>query len=601
MRNLLHSVHSPEHSIGGVTDPFLQVRLIKLLCKLTSGQPAEETCDCLAQVSTNTDSAKNAGNAVLYECVKTILDVQSTSGLRVLATNIMGRFLMSRDNNLRYVALNSLLRLVKIDPVAVQRHKTTIMDCLKDSDLVIKKRALELTSVLINENNVKQIVKELIDYLLSAEVELKEAIVAKLCSALEVHSPSKQWTIDTLTQILSVAGGFVPDEVISSTAHIVSSSPELQAYTVHKLFRALKDNTDQQGLVLLSVWCIGEYGDLITRSKVTFPDITYNPVPPSELFNILEKILISQSSDLCKEYVLTCLAKLTVRAPDYREHFKKLLSSQSSALNIEIQQRACEYLQLLQDNWDPVRAPLLERMPIFSKYAASSPTEPAKAEKTEEVWMLDLLGDGSAPLLQSAPSATAGAIPKANTEGLSLVTDLLGGLDLTDIYASKPTSGPNYPSGLIQSDAPAYTATPPLQGNNLIELGHGDEDFHEFQSAEPVPAVIVAFEDDEISIHFHWTTGETPADTVISCVSRNKTKAEIKDYKLFSAVQKHLVLNLAAASNTKMGPGEVITQQIKIHNTQHKAKPIVVRLKIDYNVEGYTRSKIATVDSFPNI
>ena len=47
-----------------------------------------------------------------------------------------------------------------------------------------------------------------------------------------------------------------------------------------------------------------------------------------------------------------------------------------------------------------------------------------------------------------------------------------------------------------------------------------------------------------------------------------------------------------------MGPGEVINQQIKIHNTQHKVKPIVLRLKIGYNIEGNPRSKIATVD-FP--
>ena len=636
MRNLIHSVHSPEHSIGGVTDPFLQVRLIKLLCKLTTGQPAEETCDCLAQVSTNTDSAKNAGNAVLYECVKTILDVQSTSGLRVLATNIMGRFLMSRDNNLRYVALNSLLRLVKIDPLAVQRHKTTIMDCLKDPDLVIKKRALELTSVLINENNVKQIVKELIDYLLSSEPELKEAIVAKLCNALEANSPSKQWTIDTLTQILSIAGSFVADEVISSTAHIISSSPELQAYSVHKLFRALKDNIDQQGLVLLSVWCIGEYGDLITRSKVTFPEITYNPVPVSEIFSILEKILISPSSDLCKEYVLTSVVKLTVRAPDYRDNFKKLLIAQSAALNVELQQRACEYLQLLDENWDSVRAPLLERMPVFSKYASSSSqAETSKPDKAEDVWMLDLLGDGSAPLLPNTPPLPGSGLPEPTTgqvqgtlpvtsPGVSagMVTDLLGGLDLTGVYSPSPATyqaGPAYPSYVTPSYTPALgtfgsSASPTLSSNpgssypvtslaqpgSLLDLGSGDNEFHEFQSAAPTPSIVVAFEDEEIAIHFHTSPGDSQADTVINCVSRNKTGGEIRDFKLFSAVQKHLVLNLAAASNTKMGSGEVITQQIKIHNTQHGVKSIVVRLKIDYNLEGNPRSKIATVDSIPN-
>jgi AP-1 complex subunit gamma-1 len=620
MRNLIHSVHSPEHSIGGVTDPFLQVRLIKLLCKLTTAQPAEETCDCLAQVSTNTDSAKNAGNAVLYECVKTILDVQSTSGLRVLATNIMGRFLMSRDNNLRYVALNSLLRLVKIDPLAVQRHKTTIMDCLKDPDLVIKKRALELTSVLINENNVKQIVKELIDYLLSSEAELKEAIVAKLCSALEAHSPSKQWTIDTLTQILSIAGSYVADEVISSTAHIISSTPELQAYSVHKLFRAIKDNTDQQGLVLLSVWSLGEYGDLITRTKVTFPEVTFGPVPALEIFTVLEKILISPTSDLCKEYVLTCIIKLTVRAPEHRENFKKLLSSQSASLNVELQQRACEYLSLLEDTWEPIRAPLLEKMPVFGKYASSpSAPEAIKTEKSEEVWMLDLLGDSAAPLMPGVSTGAPSLQPSTgSSHPLGLVSDLLGGLDLSSPYPANPVNPP-FPTSTVPSfpGAALIPANPQVglpgynQGGSLIDFsglgehpalqssGH-ENDFHEFQSAAPGPLFVIAFEDEEIQIKFLVTAGETNADYLINCVSSNKTRSEINDFKLFSAVQKHLVLNLAQASGTKMAPGEQISQQIKIHNTLHNVKPVVIRLKIDYSLGGSPRSKIATVDSIPN-
>ena len=60
------------------------------------------------QVATNTESNKNAGNAILYECVQTIIGTEVTSGLRVLAVNILGRFLSNRDNNIRFIFILSI-------------------------------------------------------------------------------------------------------------------------------------------------------------------------------------------------------------------------------------------------------------------------------------------------------------------------------------------------------------------------------------------------------------------------------------------------------------------------------------------------------------
>lgn len=157
LKNLVLSGYAPEHDINGITDPFLQVSVLRLLRVLGAGSSecSDMMNDILAQVATNTESSKNVGNAILYECVQTIVSIEAESGLRVLAINILGRFLMNRDNNIRYVALHTLVKVINTDVNAVQRHRNTIVECLKDADVSLRRRALELIYVLVNESNVQ--------------------------------------------------------------------------------------------------------------------------------------------------------------------------------------------------------------------------------------------------------------------------------------------------------------------------------------------------------------------------------------------------------------------------------------------------------------
>eukprot|EP00122_Pirum_gemmata_P006787 Pgem_evm1s6212 len=59
------------------------------------------------------------------------MKIKAESGLRVFAINILGRFLLNNDKNIRYVALNSLMTSVHGEMKAVQRHRDTVVDCLK--------------------------------------------------------------------------------------------------------------------------------------------------------------------------------------------------------------------------------------------------------------------------------------------------------------------------------------------------------------------------------------------------------------------------------------------------------------------------------------
>ncbi|KAI8002380.1 AP-1 complex subunit gamma-2 [Camellia lanceoleosa] len=161
LKDVVNSPYAPEYNISGITDPFLHIRLLRVLRILGHGDADASDCmnDILAQVATKIESNKNVGNAILYKCVETIMSIEDNSGLRVLAINILGRFLSNRGNNIRYVALNMLMRAITVDTQAVQRHQAIILESVKDSDASIRKRALELVYLLVNESNVKSLTK----------------------------------------------------------------------------------------------------------------------------------------------------------------------------------------------------------------------------------------------------------------------------------------------------------------------------------------------------------------------------------------------------------------------------------------------------------
>ena len=159
------------------------------------------TLFALFQVATNTESSKNAGVAILYECVRTILHIEADSGLRVLGINTLGKFLLNRDNNIRYVALNTLTKVAPADLKSIQRHRGTIVDCLRDPDISIRRRALDLVSLLVNDTNVKPLIKELLGYLGGADTEFKEDLTSKICRVVARHSPSRRFQANTIMQV----------------------------------------------------------------------------------------------------------------------------------------------------------------------------------------------------------------------------------------------------------------------------------------------------------------------------------------------------------------------------------------------------------------
>lgn len=445
LKGLASSGYAPEHDVTGITDPFLQVKILRLLRVFGRGdsRTSEQINDILAQVATNTDSSKNVGNSILYESVLTILEIEADSGLRVLGVNILGKFLSNKDNNIRYVALNTLIKVVAVEPNAVQRHRNTILECLRDPDISIRRRALDLSFTLINDGNVRVLIRELLAFLEVADNEFKPIMTSQIGVAADRYAPNKRWHVDTMLRVLKLAGNYVKEQILSSFVRLIATTPDLQTYSVQKLYAGLKDDITQEGLTLAGTWVIGEYGDALIHGGQYEEEELVQEVRESDIVDLFITILDSSySTQIVTEYIITSAMKLTSRLTDSGQiiRIRRILSNRTSDLSIEIQQRAVEYGNLFA--YDEIRSGVLERMPPpeireeqrvlgeatpKQKKAAARAKKPAKV--TEQDMLVDLMGG---PDLSAADSATI----NGSKNNADLLADILGGSDLP---SSAPT------------------------------------------------------------------------------------------------------------------------------------------------------------------
>uniref|UniRef100_A0A8D8IER2 AP-1 complex subunit gamma n=2 Tax=Culex pipiens TaxID=7175 RepID=A0A8D8IER2_CULPI len=462
LKNLILAGYSPEHDVSGVSDPFLQVKILRLLRILGHNDPdaSEAMNDILAQVATNTETSKNVGNTILYETVLSIMDIKSEGGLRVLAVNILGRFLLNSDKNIRYVALNTLLRTVHADISAVQRHRSTILECLKDPDVSIRRRAMELSFALINSQNIRAMSKELLIFLEKADADFKAQCSSRMVHVAERYSSSIRWRLDTLLSVLVAAGNYVRDDVVSSTIQLIlNSPPEEQAYIGLRLWDSLHNITnsyeDKQPLLQVAIWTIGEYGDLMLSSE-RIEDVE---IPAeSELVDLYQKLLWTTSvSTSSKQYALVSLAKLSTRIHSAEEELraKQIVEAFGTHLHIDLQQRGVEFSQLFRD-YSHLRPALLEKMPKLQKSLTNGNGDgngTGGGLFDENSGGIDLIESGGdemeiGGLLTGSSEVKLGS----NTNAL---LDLLGGDDPADGLGLVPPTNSIIPTGTTTTNGKA--------------------------------------------------------------------------------------------------------------------------------------------------
>ncbi|EJD47783.1 Adaptor protein complex AP-2 alpha subunit [Auricularia subglabra TFB-10046 SS5] len=356
-----------EYSYYKVPSPWLQVKLLRLLqyypptedqSILSVLQKVLETIMQMASTTPRNVQHNNAQNAVLFEAIGLAIHLDTNSPLVSVAAQQLAVFISSKETNVRYLGLDTMAHLAaradSLEPI--KQHQDTIINSLRDKDISVRRRALDLLYSMCDVDNAELIVGELLRYLQVADYGLREEMVLKIAIATERYATSYQWYVDTILQLISTAGDHVSDEVWYRVIQIVTNTEDLQEYAARAVFEHLKPPNCHESLIKVAGYILGEYGHVIANEP------GYSPM---EQFHMLHS-----KSPFCtaptRALLLSTYIKWVNVFPEIKPQLVSVFERYRHVLDSELQQRACEYFALSnRAEDDELLQNVCEEMPPF--------------------------------------------------------------------------------------------------------------------------------------------------------------------------------------------------------------------------------------------
>lgn len=165
----------------------------------------------------------------------------------------------------------------------------------------------------------------------------------------------------------------------------MAHTPELQAYTVHKLYASLRADLSQESLTLAAVWMMGEYGDILlgpppagmvdeaSAGEDGAQPTAMTQVQATDVLDLFDKVASSPySSTTIRQYIIVAATKFSTRLDEassvvdpgsLRQRILRMVEKYQTSVELELQQRSVE-LGVLLSSFDPtMQHGVLERMP----------------------------------------------------------------------------------------------------------------------------------------------------------------------------------------------------------------------------------------------
>nr|XP_019705763.1 AP-2 complex subunit alpha-1 isoform X2 [Elaeis guineensis] len=339
-----------EYTYYGIPSPWLQVKTTKALQYFpTVEDPNTRRAlfEVLQRILMGTDVVKNvnknnASHAVLFEALALVMHLDAEKEMMSQCVALLGKFIAVREPNIRYLGLENMTRMLLITDVQdiIKRHQTQILTSLKDPDISIRRRALDLLYGMCDVTNAKDIVEELLQYLSTADFAMREELALKAAILAEKFAPDLSWYVDVILQLIDKAGDFVSDDIWYRVVQFVTNNEDLQPYAAAKAREYLDKPALHETMVKVSAYILGEYSHLLARRP---------GCRPKEIFAIINEKLPKVSKPTVA-ILLSTYAKIMMHTqppyPELQEQIWAIFRKYESYIDVEIQQRAVEYFVL---------------------------------------------------------------------------------------------------------------------------------------------------------------------------------------------------------------------------------------------------------------
>ncbi|KAF8203658.1 adaptin N terminal region-domain-containing protein [Pholiota molesta] len=372
-RLVIEHEYSATYAYYKVPSPWLQVKLLRLLQYYP---PSEDPTisSILHQVlqtimnnsaePTRNIQHNNAQHAVLFEAISLAIHLDTNSPLVGTAAVLLARFISSKETNVRYLGLDTMAHLAaradSLEPI--KKHQNTIILSLRDKDISVRRRALDLLYSMCDVDNSELIVGELLRYLRVADYALREEMVLKIAILTEKYANSYKWYVDMILQLISTAGEHVGEEVWYRVVQIVTNTEDLQEYAAKAVFEHLRAPSTHESLVKVGGYILGEYGHLIAN------DPGYSPLEQFQLLHSKSQFCVAATRAL----LLSTYIKWVNVFPEIKPQLLNIFERYRHVLDSELQQRACEFYALAsRPDDDEFIQNICEEMPPFPPRASA--------------------------------------------------------------------------------------------------------------------------------------------------------------------------------------------------------------------------------------